>query len=97
MPIPLQLSRNLMGIIGISVSLHNLQRISTKNEFLIASNHRSLADALLLMTATSRPVRFDCHHYTSQVPLLLQTIDLLDTFPLEADQRKQSPFFWQSP
>lgn len=97
MPIPLPFSRNLLGTIRISVLLQNLHRIPTKNEFLIVSNHCSLTDASLLITAISRPVRFVCHHYTSQVPLLLQTIDLMGAFPLEADQRKQSPFFWQSP
>ena len=79
------------------MSLQNLLRILTKNEFLSASNHRSLADAPLLMTAISRPVRLACHRYMNQVPLLQQTIDLMGAFPLEADQRKQSPFFWQSP
>jgi len=93
MPIPLQLSCKLLGIIGISVSLHNLQRIPTNNEFLIASNHRSLADAPLLMTAISRPMRLVCHQCMSQAPLLQQTIDLMGAFPLEADQRKQSSFF----
>jgi 1-acyl-sn-glycerol-3-phosphate acyltransferase len=95
-PIPLQLSRSLLDAAGISVSLHNLERIPTKKGLLIVSNHRSLLDAPLLMTAISRPVRFVCHYYMSQVPLLQQAITLMGAFPLEADQRRQSSFFQQS-
>ncbi|MCP9904250.1 1-acyl-sn-glycerol-3-phosphate acyltransferase [Cyanobium sp. BA5m-21] len=95
-PIPLQLSRSLLDAAGISVSLHNLERIPTKNKLLIVSNHRSLLDAPLLMTAIGRPVRFACHYYMSQVPLLQQAIALMGAFPLEADQRRQASFFRQS-
>jgi len=94
--IPLQLSRSLLDAVGMSVSLHNLERIPTKDKFLIVSNHRSLLDAPLLMSAISRPVRFVCHYYMSQVPLLQQAIALMGAFPLEADQRRQSSFFRQS-
>jgi len=95
-PIPLQLSRSLLVAAGISVSLHNLERIPAKNKLLIVSNHRSLLDVPLLMTAIGRPVRFACHYYMSQVPLLQQAIALMGAFPLEADQRRQSSFFRQS-
>lgn len=94
--IPLQLSRSLLDVTGTIVTLHYLERIPTKNKFLVVSNHRSLLDAPLLMTAISRPVRFVCHHYMSQVPLLQQAVALMGAFPLEADQRRQSSFFWQS-
>ena len=94
--IPLQLSRSLLDATRISASLHNLERIPTKTRLLIVSNHRSLLDPPLLMTAISRPVRFVCHHYMSQVPLLQQAIALMGAFPLEADQRRQSSFFQQS-
>ena len=94
--IPLQLSRSLLDATRISASLHNLERIPTKTRLLIVSNHRSLLDPPLLMTAISRPVRFVCHHYMSQVPLLQQAIALMGAFPLEADQRRQTSFFRQS-
>jgi len=94
--LPLQLSRRLLDAIGISVSLHGLERIPNKNKLLIVSNHRSLLDAPLLMTAISRPIRFACHYYMSQVPLLQQAVALMGAFPLEADQRRQSSFFRQS-
>jgi 1-acyl-sn-glycerol-3-phosphate acyltransferase len=95
-PIPLQLSRSLVGAAQISVSLHNLERIPSNCRLLIVSNHRSLLDAPLLMTAISRPVRFVCHHYMSKVPLLQQAITLMGAFPLEAGQRRQSSFFLKS-
>ncbi|MEA5423666.1 lysophospholipid acyltransferase family protein [Synechococcus sp. CCY9202] len=95
-PIPLQLSRSLLGAAGISASLHNLERIPTRNRLLIVSNHRSLFDAPLLMTAISRPVRFVYHYYMSQVPLLQQAMMLMGAFPLETGQGRQSSFFLKS-
>ncbi|MFM7550916.1 MAG: lysophospholipid acyltransferase family protein [Cyanobacteriota bacterium] len=94
--IPLQLSRSLLDAAGVSASLHNLERIPPRNRLLIVSNHRSLLDAPLLMKAISRPVRFVCHYYMSQVPFLQQAISLMGAFPLEADPRRQSLFFQQS-
>jgi 1-acyl-sn-glycerol-3-phosphate acyltransferase len=94
--IPLQLSRSLLEAARVSASLHHLERIPTRNRLLIVSNHRSLLDAPLLMSAISRPVRFVCHSYMSQVPLLQQAVALMGAFPLEADQRRQSSFFQQS-
>ncbi len=94
--VPLQLSRSLLDAVGISASLYNLERIPTRNRLLIVSNHRSLLDAPLLMTAISRPVRFVCHYYMSQVPLLQQAVTLMGAFPLESDQRRQTSFFRQA-
>jgi 1-acyl-sn-glycerol-3-phosphate acyltransferase len=94
--IPLQLSRSLLEAAGVSASFHHLERIPTRNRLLIVSNHRSLLDAPLLMSAISRPVRFVCHYYMSQVPLLQQAVALMGAFPLEADHRRQSSFFQQS-
>ncbi|MCP9889613.1 1-acyl-sn-glycerol-3-phosphate acyltransferase [Cyanobium sp. Aljojuca 7D2] len=94
--IPLQLSRSLLDAAGVSASFHHLERIPIRNRLLIVSNHRSLLDAPLLMKAISRPVRFACHYYMSQVPLLQQAIALMGAFPLEADHRRQSSFFRQS-
>lgn len=95
-PVPLQLSRSLLDAAGIAAAVHNLERIPAKKRLLMVSNHRSLLDAPLLMMAISRPVRFVCHYYMSQVPLLQQAVALMGAFPLEADQRRQSSFFRQS-
>ena len=48
------------------------------------------------MTAIGRPVRFACHYYMSQVPLLQQASVLMGALTPEADQRRQSSFFRQS-
>ncbi|MEB3266758.1 MAG: lysophospholipid acyltransferase family protein [Cyanobacteriota bacterium] len=93
---PLHLSRSLLDATGVSASLHNPERIPTQNRLLIVSNHRSLLDAPLLMRAIAQPVRFVCHYYMSQVPLLQQAIALMGAFPLEASPQKQSTFFRQS-
>ncbi|MFN9643615.1 MAG: lysophospholipid acyltransferase family protein [Cyanobacteriota bacterium] len=94
--IPLHLSRSLLDVTGVSMSLQHIERIPIRNKLLLVSNHRSLLDAPLLMTAIGRPVRFVCHYYMSQVPLLQQAIALMGAFPLEADQQRQTSFFRQS-
>lgn len=71
-------------------------RIPADTPLVLVSNHRSVMDAFLLMVATNRVVRFACHHYMSQVPVLNQLVLQLGCFPLESrDQRRQS-FFHQA-
>ncbi len=63
---------------------------------LVVSNHRSFLDAPLLMAVINRPVRFACHHYMSQVPILREMIAALGAFPLDAPQKRQGRFFDQA-
>lgn len=93
--IPLKISRSLLGVAGISTSYRYLDRIPD-NRLLIVSNHRSLFDAPLLMHAIGRPVRFACHYYMSQVPVLHQATMLMGAFPLESGRQCQASFFRQS-
>ena len=94
--VPLKLSRSLLGVAGVSSSCHHLERVPRKNRLLVVSNHRSLFDAPLLMRAIGRPVRFVCHHYMSQVPLLQQATMIMGAFPLESGQGCQASFFRKS-
>lgn len=93
---PLHLSRSLLGAVGTTVSLHNVERIPAGSRILVVSNHRSLLDAPLLMAAMNRSVRFVCHYYMSRVPLLREMVSAMGAFPLEAPHQRQSNFFQQS-
>lgn len=93
--IPLRISQSLLSVAGVSTSYRHLDRIPD-NRLLVVSNHRSLFDAPLLMRAIGRPVRFACHYYMSQVPVLHQATMLMGAFPLESGRQCQASFFRQS-
>lgn len=93
--ISLKISQSLLRVAGVSTSCHHLERIPG-NRLLIVSNHRSLFDAPLLMRAIGRPVRFACHHFMSQVPLLHQATMLMGAFPLESGRQCRASFFRKS-
>ncbi|WP_318528530.1 1-acyl-sn-glycerol-3-phosphate acyltransferase [Plectonema radiosum] len=46
------------------------ERIPQDASVLVVSNHRSFMDAPVLMEALSNPIRFACHHYMGQVPIM---------------------------
>jgi 1-acyl-sn-glycerol-3-phosphate acyltransferase len=93
---PLHFSRLLLSSLGTRLSLYYEERIPKECAVLVVSNHRSFMDAPLLMAALNRPIRFACHHYMSQVPLLREMIHNLGCFPLEAGEQKQYSFFQQA-
>jgi len=93
---PLHLSRGLLGALGTKASLHYTERIPATDRLLVVSNHRSFLDAPLLMAAINRPVRFACHYYMSQVPLLRELVLAMGAFPLDAPHQRQKHFFQQS-
>ncbi len=64
--------------------LHYADRIPREGAVLVVSNHRSFMDAPLLMNAIDRPIRFACHHYMGQVPIMREIVQKLGCFPLEA-------------
>jgi 1-acyl-sn-glycerol-3-phosphate acyltransferase len=72
-------------------------RIPRNASVLVVSNHRSFMDALVLMAALSSPIRFACHHYMGQVPIMREIVTgQLGCFPLEETQNRQQSFFVQS-
>ncbi len=72
-------------------------RIPRNASVLVVSNHRSFMDALVLMTALSSSIRFACHHYMGQVPIMREIVTgALGCFPLEDSQHRQQSFFMQS-
>ncbi len=93
---PLHLSRGLLSAFGTKASMHYCERIPATNKILVVSNHRSFLDAPLLIAAMNRSVRFACHHYMSQVPLLREMVSVMGAFPLDAPHQRQKRFFQQS-
>lgn len=93
---PLHLSQVLLNTFGTKISIHFSERIPATKRILVISNHRSFLDAPLVMTAMNRSVRFACHHYMSQVPLLREMISAMGAFPLDAPHHRQKRFFQQS-
>ncbi len=93
---PLNISRWLLSTIDTNITISYKQRIPSTDAVLVVSNHRSLLDAPLLMVALNRPVRFACHYYMSQVPILREMVTTLGAFPLDAPQQRQKNFFHQA-
>jgi 1-acyl-sn-glycerol-3-phosphate acyltransferase len=93
---PLQISRLLLLGLGIQMYLHHRDRVPQGSSVLVVSNHRSFLDAPLLMAAIDRPIRFACHHYMGQVPVMREIVTKLGCFPLETPDHRQKSFFHQA-
>ena len=94
---PLEISRALMAALSTQMFRYYEDRIPQDASVLVVSNHRSFMDALILMAALSSPIRFACHHYMGQVPVMREiVIGQFGCFPLEETQNRQQSFFSQS-
>ncbi|MGH1395295.1 MAG: lysophospholipid acyltransferase family protein [Trichormus sp.] len=94
---PLEISQSFLATLSTNMFRYYEDRIPRDASLLIVSNHRSFMDALILMAALERPIRFACHHYMGQVPILREIVTgQLGCFPLEDNQQRQQSFFMQS-
>lgn len=98
MPIssPLFISQQILSTLGTRVFTYHGDRLPEAGAVVIVSNHRSFMDAPLLMLAMNRSIRFACHHYMGQVPVLRELIAGLGCFPLDEPQQRQQTFFYQA-
>lgn len=96
LPDPLFISRQLLAGLGTRLFSHHQDRVPQSSAILVVSNHRSFMDAPLLMAAINRPIRFACHHYMGQVPLMREVVTRMGCFPLDAPQQRQQGFFDQA-
>ncbi|MEO0540472.1 MAG: lysophospholipid acyltransferase family protein [Cyanobacteria bacterium P01_A01_bin.105] len=93
---PLALARWLLFLCGTRLSVHYPQRRPQHRQVLLVSNHRSFLDAPVLMAALGQSVRFACHHYLGQVPVLADIVASLGCFPLAEPQQRGTSFFKQA-
>ncbi|MFE1747321.1 lysophospholipid acyltransferase family protein [Coleofasciculus sp. H7-2] len=90
---PLQISRLLLSALGTQMYIYHQDRVPQEGGVLVVSNHRSVMDAPILMAALNRPIRFACHHYMGQVPVMREIVNQLGCFPLETPEHRQQDFF----
>ncbi|HEY9860825.1 MAG TPA: lysophospholipid acyltransferase family protein [Candidatus Obscuribacterales bacterium] len=93
---PLQISRCLLAALGTRMFLYHENLVPQDSAVLVVSNHRSFMDAPILMAAMNRPIRFACHHYMDQVPVMRDIVKLLGCFPLDSLEHRQQSFFRQA-
>ena len=94
---PLEISQSLLATLGTRVFQYYSDRVPLDGAMLVVSNHRSFMDAPLLMSAVNRPIRFACHHYMGQVPVMREIVTgQLGCFPLDTPQYRQQSFFQQA-
>ncbi|MGF1571355.1 MAG: lysophospholipid acyltransferase family protein [Nodosilinea sp.] len=87
------MSNGFLRLSRVKMVIHDHDRLPAQLPMVVVSNHRSIMDAPLLMSAIDRPVRFACHHYMSQVPGLRELITALGCLPLDAPEKGQAGFF----
>ncbi|MEH2067791.1 MAG: 1-acyl-sn-glycerol-3-phosphate acyltransferase [Nostoc sp.] len=94
---PELISQALLAGLSTQMFRYYENRIPQDASVLVVSNHRSFMDAPILMAALSNPIRFACHHYMGQVPIMREIVTKqLGCFPLEEAQNRQQSFFVQS-
>ena len=65
----------------------NLDHIPAKGGALFVSNHLSLADAMLLLASTDRPVRFMMYKAHYELPWIKPFARMLGVIPISSEQR----------
>ncbi|WP_293335701.1 1-acyl-sn-glycerol-3-phosphate acyltransferase [Microcoleus sp. CAWBG58] len=92
----LMISRCFLAGVGTQMFVHHQQRIPQESPVLVVSNHRSFLDPLVLTAGLGRSIRFACHHYMGQVPVIRELVTSFGAFPLEAPEHRQQHFFAQA-
>ena len=92
----LMISRCFLAGVGTQMFVHHQQRIPQESPVLVVSNHRSFLDPLVLTAALGRSIRFACHHYMGQIPVIREVVTSFGAFPLEAPEHRQQHFFSQA-
>ena len=89
----LLISRLFLAAIGSRTFVYHADRIPSAGAILVVSNHRSFMDPLLLTVAVNRQIKFACHHYMGQVPVMREMVTALGCFPLDNSSHRQQDFF----
>lgn len=86
-PEPLDLSRGLIHLTGVKLTVSGQRHIPQGVPTLVISNHRSGMDAPVLMAGLNRHIGFVCHQYMQHVPILRDMVHQFGAFPLDTPQR----------
>ena len=92
-PNPLLLSQQFLWTLGTELSVVGRDRIPNNCATVVVSNHRSIMDAAILMSALNTPIHFACHHYMGQIPLMSEVINQLGFLPLDKPKQPHTNFF----
>ncbi|PZV15639.1 MAG: 1-acyl-sn-glycerol-3-phosphate acyltransferase [Leptolyngbya sp.] len=90
---PLKVSQLFLSLLGTRAYTYYRDRVPQDGAVLVIGNHRSFMDAPLLMTAVQRPIRFACHHYMGEVPIMREVVTKLGCFPLGSPEQRRQSFF----
>jgi 1-acyl-sn-glycerol-3-phosphate acyltransferase len=93
---PLWFSQQLLAALNTETQFHYQERVPATGSIVVVSNHRSFMDAPLLMAALNQSMRFACHHYMGQVPIMRDIVAQLGCFPLDAPEQRRQAFFDQA-
>ncbi len=85
--LPLWASQQTMASFNTRITVYHAERIPQNNPVVIVSNHRSFLDPALLMVALNQPIRFACHRYMVQVPVLSELVGHMGGFALDAPRK----------
>jgi 1-acyl-sn-glycerol-3-phosphate acyltransferase len=75
-------AQDLLGLLGVNVTVKNLERLPKNGPLMIVCNHRSFLDPFLLTSFLNTPINFVCHHYMARVPVLREVLQACGGFPL---------------
>ena len=92
-PSPLFVSQQFLWTTGTEISVVGQHKIPNNCATLVVSNHRSVMDAAILMSALNTSIHFACHHYMGQVPVMKDIIDQLGFLPLDKPKQPHKNFF----
>jgi 1-acyl-sn-glycerol-3-phosphate acyltransferase len=79
------IAQDILGWLGMSVTVQNPERLPQHGPLLIVCNHRSFLDPFLLTSFLSTPINFVCHRYMGNVPVLREVLQTCGGFPLNSN------------
>ncbi len=78
-------AQDVLGLLGMNVTVENLERLPQSGPLLIVANHRSFLDPFLLTSFLNTPINFVCHRFMGNVPVLREILQSCGGFPLSND------------
>lgn len=83
-------ARTLLAIAGIRVTVKNPERLPTDRSFVVAANHESFCDVLVLLAELPMQVRFLAKRSVFRVPILGWSIAAAGFIPVDREERSRS-------